>query len=281
LGADPESIRHSPSGTLVWSSEGDATQLQNPAVREMNADGSSIRDFVVPTRYNPTADNSSGIRNNLAFESLTYSPNGKNLFTATEGALYQDGPASTTTNGSTARILKYDVATGLPVGEYAYALDPVADAPIPADQFTVNGLVELLALSGTEFLAVERSFSIGVGYTIKLYQFSTDGATDVSGIDSLAGGGFIGVEKTLLLDLGGLGITLDNIEGVTFGKTLENGRRSLVLVSDNNFTPGVATQFLAFEVAGVPEPETWAQMLIGFGVAGTALRRRNARVVAS
>ncbi len=32
-----------------------------------------------------------GIRNNLAFESLTISPDQKTLFTATENALFQDG----------------------------------------------------------------------------------------------------------------------------------------------------------------------------------------------
>jgi hypothetical protein len=28
-------------------------------------------------------------------------------------------------------------------------------------------------------------------------------------------------------------------------------------------------------VSGVPEPTTWAMMIVGFGLAGGALRRRN------
>ncbi len=39
-----------------------------------------------------------------------------------------------------------------------------------------------------------------------------------------------------------------NVEGVTFGPTLANGRRSLVLVTDNNFNAKEKTQFLLFEV---------------------------------
>jgi len=54
------------------------------------------------------------------------------------------------------------------------------------------------------------------------------------------------VQKTLLLDLDELGLTLDNVEGMTFGPNLPDGSRSLVLVSDNNFDPAAFTQFLAF-----------------------------------
>ncbi len=240
----------------------------------MNADGTYVRDFAVPAKYNPTADQSTGIRNNLAFESLAFTPYGKSLFAATESALYQDGPQATPTAGATSRILQFDAVTGLETAEFAYPLDAVAQMPVPANQFYVNGLTELLALSSTSFLAVERSFSIGAGYDIKIYQFDIGGATDVSGIPSLAGGGFTAVTKILVADLDNLGFAIDNIEGITFGKTLENGRRSLVLVADNNFTAGLPSQFLTFEVAGVPEPATWAMLIIGFGLVGSAMRRR-------
>jgi 3-phytase len=50
----------------------------------------------------------------------------------------------------------------------------------------------------------------------------------------------------LLFDLDTLGIPLDNVEGLTFGPRLRDGRRSLVLVSDNNFAGSQFTQFLLF-----------------------------------
>ena len=53
--------------------------------------------------------------------------------------------------------------------------------------------------------------------------------------------------KTEVLDLDTLGLTLDNLEGMTFGPRLANGHRSLLLVSDNNFTPGQVSQFLLLE----------------------------------
>ena len=54
--------------------------------------------------------------------------------------------------------------------------------------------------------------------------------------------------KRLLLDFDTLTIGSDNLEGLCFGPTLANGHRTLVLISDDNFNRGQATQFLAFEV---------------------------------
>ena len=70
----------------------------------------------------------------------------------------------------------------------------------------------------------------------------------MNGADSIAGllGTLQPVRKTLLLDLRTLGIPLDNVEGMTIGPDLPDGRRSLVLVSDNNFAAGQFTQFLLF-----------------------------------
>ena len=71
---------------------------------------------------------------------------------------------------------------------------------------------------------------------------------DVNGFDSIASllGSIRPAQKTLLLDLRTLGIPLDNIEGMTIGPRLPDGRRSLVLVSDNNFAASQFTQFLLF-----------------------------------
>ena len=52
------------------------------------------------------------------------------------------------------------------------------------------------------------------------------------------------VAKRPLLDLGTLGLVLDNFEGMAFGPTLADGRRTLVLISNNNFNPLQSTQLL-------------------------------------
>ena len=45
-----------------------------------------------------------------------------------------------------------------------------------------------------------------------------------------------------------LGIYVDNVEGMTFGPTLPNGHRTLLMVSDNNFSQLEKTQLFLFEV---------------------------------
>ncbi|MFM9957936.1 MAG: esterase-like activity of phytase family protein [Phycisphaerales bacterium] len=271
LSLDPEGIALDSNGNLWVASEGDVNQNPqvNPFVRRFSAAGAHQLDLPVPSKFLPTPG-PVGIRNNLAFETLTLSPSGQSLFTATENALKQDGPAAAVGVASPARILRYDLNTNLPAQEFAYITDPVAVAPVPAGSFATNGLVDMLALDEQNFIAIERSFSNGVGNSIRLYEVSIAGATDISGTDPLAGP-YVAATKTLILDLGTLGITLDNIEGLAFGPTLPGGERSLILVSDNNFSSTQFTQFLAFGVTLVPAPGAGVLVLAG-GLA--AIRRR-------
>ncbi len=278
---DPEGIALTSRGTLYISSEGDAGALIDPFIREVSLSAEFIQELPVPDIYLPTADQSSGIRNNQAFESLTITPDQRFLYTATEGALFQDGPDASVDEGSLSRILKYDLTTGEPVASYVYEVDAVPEAPIPEDAFSTNGLVELLATdnNGT-LLALERGFSVGQGNTVKLFEIQTQGALDVLNTDDLfreepldddgeilPPGPFEidpAVTKREILDIErDLGIAPDNLEALAFGPTLADGRQSLIIASDNNFNPnGQFTQFLAFAVdfdttpAAVPVIET-------------------------
>jgi hypothetical protein len=166
----------------------------------------------------------------------------------------QDGPTASLSGGSPSRILRYNLASDNLDRQNVYITDPIAEPPVPPTAFAVNGLVELLPFNNEFMLSMERSFSVGApgtGNTIKLYSVAFPGADDVNGLDSLSGslGSIRPVEKTLLLDLRTLGIPLDNVEGMTIGPVLPDGRRSLLLVSDNNFAATQFTQFLLFAVS--------------------------------
>jgi hypothetical protein len=247
---------------------GDKGLLINPFVREMNPDGTFVRGFVTPSKFN-ASDGQTGIRNNLAFESLTYSPDRTRLYTAAENALIQDGPPASVASTTVARVIAFDTATGGPLAEYAYVVDTVAQVPNPPAAFATNGLTEMLAVDNGSFIMVERSFSTGVagtGNTIKLYLASLAGATDITGIASLEGAAYTPMSKSLLLDLNtltnadGSPLALDNIEGITWGPTVD-GKATLILVSDNNFSATQFTQFIALSVTQpIPEPSTWAML---------------------
>jgi hypothetical protein len=245
---DPEGLTLAKSGELIVTSEGIATRGIAPWVRRYSLGGMFLGDLPVPDAFLPTSA-THGVRQNLAFEAAAVAPNGRHLFVGMENALAQDGPASTLTTESPSRILRYNLATGRLDAQYVYVNDRVAEPPVPATNFSVNGLVELLPFNDNFMLSMERSFSVGApgtGNTIKLYSVAFPGADDVDGLESIAGTTVRPVEKTLLLDLRTLGIPLDNVEGMTIGPRLPDGRRSLVLVSDNNFAATQFTQFLLF-----------------------------------
>jgi hypothetical protein len=251
-GLDPEGLVLTKDRELILTSEGNANTLLAPFVRRYDLAGTYRGDLPVPGYYLPTADHSSGIRFNLAFESAGVPPNGRFVFTATENALFQDGPAATVGNGSPSRILRYNLQTGRLDREYLYETDPIFEPPVPPTNFAVNGIVELLPFNNEFLLSMERSFSVGApgtGNEIKLYSVALPGATNVLGVPSLAGFDVRPAQKSLLFDLGSLGIPLDNVEGMTLGPKLPDGRQSLVLVSDNNFAASQFTQFLLFALS--------------------------------
>jgi 3-phytase/alkaline phosphatase D len=252
LSLDPEGMALTHDDQLVVTSEGDTARLIPAFVRTFDLQGRSVGSLPVPAYFDPTTDGSSGIRGNLALESAGVTPNGKFLFAGMEGALFQDGPAASLAGGSPARLLQYDLRSGKLVAQIVYPVGPIVEPSVPPGLFAVNGLVELLPLDSGTLLALERSFSVGAGNTIRLYLVETRRATDVGRFPSLAGrlDEIRTVKKRLLLDLDVLGIRLDNVEGIAFGPDLPDGRRSLVLVSDNNFDPAAFTQFLAFAYSG-------------------------------
>ena len=247
---DPEGLTLAKSGELVVTSEGIALRGIAAFVRRYSLAGAFLGDLPVPAAFDPTSA-THGVRQNLAFEAAAVAPDGRHLFVGMENALAQDGPAASLVSGSASRLLRYNLATRRLERQYVYMDDAVAESPVPSTQFSVNGLVELLPFNDEFMLSMERSFSVGApgtGNTIKLYSVAFPGADDVNGFDSIASllGGIRPAQKTLLLDLRTLGIQLDNVEGMTIGPRLPDGRRSLVLVSDNNFAQSQFTQFLLF-----------------------------------
>lgn len=244
---DPESIRfNAATGTIYWSNEGDRNG--RPFVGEAKTDGSFIREFALPEAYIPDEGRTRGIRNNLSFESLTITPDGKTLLAGTENALVQDGDKATLDHGSRSRIIAFDLASGNVTAEYAYDTGPIFTKATEPPFWNDNGMSEFVA-DGNDLLTVERSFAMGVGNRITLYRASFDGASNVKDVPSLASEPVTPLSKQLLLQLdeGDFGLDIDNIEAVTFGPVVD-GKRTLVLASDNNFSHGQVSQFIALKL---------------------------------
>ncbi|WP_066382675.1 esterase-like activity of phytase family protein [Anabaena sp. CA = ATCC 33047] len=264
---NPEGFALTQNGTVFVASEGEvninAGIVINPFIKEFNlSTGQEVRSLPIPANFLPvivdtnnsgtinTGDTqTSGVHNNLAFESLTITPDQNTLYTATETALFQDGPLISD-RIRRSRIIQYNLITGQPEKQYLYITDLAAEPPTAERPLTGNGLVDLLAIDnrGT-LLALERSASsestgANPRYTIKLYEVKLQGATDISSQNTLPSdiSAIQPVQKRLLLTLDP-NSSVGNVEGLAFGPTLQDGRQSIVLVADNNFN--TSTQILS------------------------------------
>jgi hypothetical protein len=247
---DPEGIALNDSSIFV-SSEGDADKGINPFIKEFSFDsGQEISSLPIPPKFLTSQDRKQGIRNNLAFESLTITPDKKYLFSATENALIQDGEEAKPNQSSLCRILQYNLLTKKLEKEYLYPTKIVKPFFRLTGRFS-SGLTDLIALdSEGHFLSIERTFT-GFGFVNSLFKVYLSKADDIKNIDSLKqvdSKTIKPAKKELLLNLGKLDVALDNTEGLTIGATLPNGKPSLILVSDNNFNNLQRTQFLAFQL---------------------------------
>ncbi|OLT14486.1 hypothetical protein BJF78_19170 [Pseudonocardia sp. CNS-139] len=254
---DPEDIRVDPiSGRLLWSQEGErivpadgtAPTLITPTVRFADRDGEFVSELT-PVDGQGAEAGERGIRQNLGQEGLTFADDGDVVVTALEGPLLQDAPLATRTTGTLSRIVVQE-RDGDVLAQYAYPQEPVFADPVPAGGFASSGVTAILdvdAHDATHFLVMERSFVTGVGNKVRIFEVRTDGATDLTGGTAITAA--TPVTKRLLVDVADLPVqSVDNIEGMAWGPEREDGSRTLVLVSDDNFSATQVTQFVAVAV---------------------------------
>lgn len=253
--ADPEDIRYNPkTNSLIWSSEGarivtaDKMVLQNPSITFMDLKGDFENKLILPANLEMHKVEK-GPRNNGTLEGLTFNKNYKTIYTSVEEPLYEDGNQATSSKGGVIRFYQFDVNTRKNTAQYGYKLDPIAHEPSPKGAFAVNGVAAIQFYKKNQLLVLERSYAVGTqACTIKLYLCDFSKATNIKNSTSLQNQDYTLASKKLILNMDELGIFIDNIEGLTFGPKLANGNRSLIFVSDNNFSETQKTQLLLFEV---------------------------------
>lgn len=253
--ADPESLRVTASNDIIWSSEGNISKGIDPFIRVATIDGDFKSAFTVPSRYLVQSNDNNGPHNNGVFEALTRNYNNNGYWVTTELPLKQDGTVPTASEAnSPVRIAYIDNKRNTFTKEYVYKLDKVARK----GKLEVNGVTEILSYNDHSFLVLERSYASGHkdgGNDVKIYLVSTKQATDVTHIESLANATYTATTKKLLIDFSTIRNELtdgivDNIEGMTFGPNLENGNKSLIVISDNNFNSfgKQLSQLILFEI---------------------------------
>ena len=236
-GWDGEGIALSAHGFYVSTEIG-------PHVYELDRSGATLAEVKLPPHFTRALRNRS-------LESLSVSPDGRFLFTANETALEGDGPQATAREGTMVRIFRRELATNEDV-ELAYRTDAVFASGVGGEM----GVSELLALSKTDVLVLERSYVPNVGNAVRLYLARLEGA-NVIGVESIATERV--VPKTLVLDfatlpaahIGGVPNHLPNFEGLSLGPRRPDGSRILFVISDDNGLAELVTRILVLAIRGL------------------------------
>ncbi|MGE5086274.1 MAG: esterase-like activity of phytase family protein, partial [Bacillota bacterium] len=263
---DPEGIARLPDGDLLISSEADtdAKPRSMPRIFRTSPEGSWKYDFVLPEKYLPEllGKQTKGVQNNHSVEGLTTFADGKIVFAGMESCLTQDIVSGEEANGDLVRILKFEDKGAqhgyyAPVAEFVYKIDAFHDTAKGKEIF--RGVSEILAVSETKLLVMERGVRInGKGWSsaVSLYLADLSKATNTLAMDKVVGQKVIVADKTKLIDFETDLIKergqkmVDNFEGLSWGPTLPDGRRTLLVMVDNNFKKNETTELVVFSVEG-------------------------------
>jgi hypothetical protein len=222
---------------IAWTSarpEAVTVSTEAPEIVEVSLkDGRRMRSIKLPPTLSQTV-------RNQGLESLTYSTDGKSLWTANERALKGDGnpmtPATPMFSATRVRLQRYDVTPDAitPAEQYEYQTSGVHDL---AGQI---GLCDVAALPDGRLLALERSaaqnLSGAKSIRTRIYLVDVTGATDIGKPPFDAGlvnQTPVKVAKTLLYDGFVCDADGENFEGLCLGPKLSPGRWQVIGVVDN------------------------------------------------
>ena len=251
---DNEGVALTKDGKVWISSEGYITRnpVVNPSINQFSVKtGQQLMSLPIDAKFKATFDANgnqiTGIQSNRGFEGLAITPDQRYLAAMTESALITDGNQKLLKNTLTnpdefkrSRLVRYDLKTQTNQ-EFLYNADTI---PINIFAPGLTAVSEILALdsTGNRYLALERTYiqSSPSVFSAKLYEFDLKGATDIQ-TKNAGSTGIIPAQKQLVFDFASLKTKMPNLEGMTWGPILPNGQRSLILMSDNNYSPSSPT----------------------------------------
>ena len=224
-----------PWGNYLLASEGDLAQKPRvlPTLLDVKQDGTWVRDFALPDDVLPeqVGLQKKGIQNNRGPEGLAASGEGKMVWAAIESPLVQEKES----HPNQIRILQYEMTEAWvikPTKSFYYPLEKAS----PGAVLSERGVSEIFWLQNSDLLVMERSFETSnqrLGYAVKIFKVSLSDEGSV-------------LKKELVVDFKTLGLKVANFEGLASGPDLPDGRKTLIVMSNNHFQKEIATEFWLF-----------------------------------
>ena len=220
---DLEAVAWDPLHKTVWAAdEADAS------IREFDpATGRRLGNLDLPGVFRK-------FRPNLAFEALTISPDGLELWTANEEALLCDGATASSEGGSPVRLCRFRRADANDTwkldGMWAYETDPTNGQAYKG--ILASGVSGLMVEQGGAVYALEREFSQTLlpGFRARIYKLDLSTAEKVSETPFCEKKPERTARKELVF---GKATGIAMYEGCCFGPKLKDGRL-VVLCSDGD-----------------------------------------------
>jgi hypothetical protein len=246
--SDLEAIVALPGGGFLMGEEGhrvrETGEVWQPVILRVTADAVVTSVIEYPDQFHISSDGKTGVRDNQGFESLAITPGGR-VIAGLEQPLIEDGSV-TFDRGAPGRLIEFEPSgsTYKVARQWRYMISPtprIENFDLTCEDGE-NGLVELLALSETRLISMERACLITrdqqfVANAVQLF------AVELIGTEA---------RKRLLLDFESVAprlssalTRLENFEGMAFGPVV-NGTPTLLIVSDDNFRKTQKTSFLLF-----------------------------------
>lgn len=264
--------------------------ITDPAVRAaLGPAGAHLGKIFTFTGVPPTpfADISALESSNPAGRELNSNP--YNLAALSNGLLVTDAGSNTllrvASDGTVSNVATFLARpNGAPPG-----FPPISDSVPTGVAVGPDGAFYVAELTGFPFVEgaariyrITEAGEVSIAYTgftnIADIAFGADGSLYVLELDSngLATPG--GSGRLLRAGLGGVHETLFS-QGLVVPTGLTIGADKAFYITNFSSGPGGSGEVL--RVAAVPEPQSWAMMILGFGVLGIAVRRRVRRLPAT
>jgi hypothetical protein len=224
---------------INFSSEGAILRGKKPTIFTTDFSGSFVSEYKLPKNLL----NLENIKHNGVLEGSSKSIDTKGFWAVMEAPLKNDGVEPTfSRTQSPVRITYFNTETKKATKQFAYQLEPISKAA--KGNINLNGVTAILEYETNKFFIIERTYQNGFGAygnIIRIFDAEIrEKTTNILSLYALKNLKYQPLKKRLLIDFESVKDKLtdgviDNIEGISLGPILENGNRSLVLVSDDNF----------------------------------------------